>query len=224
MHLPIKAACEWLFLAEVKLRIQSSYSRSFSVVGCLSGKSSQRTALSTVARKSPLTARAQWFLSTFVPRAYKEAIAQNALSRVTSRLWWYPAILDGLTVEITFSTSTLASHYKGLTLLRTSRDSRLFVLKISQTVIIGGKNLLELLEISPKKKPFMNSSIYRVLTSHGTIHAEALHLHALLFGQLPERVYRESKKVWQVIPLCSGITLGACSRCISRHRRWKATP
>ncbi len=165
--------------------------RGFSLIGCPSGKSTQRTPPLTRVPTSQLTVQAQRFLSILAPRAYREAIQQAALLKVMVAVLWHQAISDGLIVKTTFSTLTRCKHYRGQTLPRSSQDFQLFQLTFTETKEMECHPLeaLDLIvPISTRQEQKGNLSIYHVSTSPRILDVEALVLPGQSFGQYQENL------------------------------------
>jgi len=166
-----------------------SKTQGFSLIGCPSGKSTQRTPLLIKVPTSQLTDQAQRYLNILAPRAYREATQQAALLRVTVAVWWHQAISDGLIVKTTFSTLTHCKHYRGQTLPRSSQDSHLFQLtftEMKQMECHPVEALALILPISTRQEQNGNLSIYHVSTSPRILDVEALVLPGRCFGQYQE--------------------------------------
>lgn len=171
----------------------------YSLTGCRSGKSIRHMPLSIPAASSLMTEEAHQFLSAIAPRAYREAMLLAVQLRVTAHVSYLAAISDGLTVRTTFSILTPCKRWKGQTLLRISRDSRLFSFTNSEITQHHPKLnwlLLDTLtDLSSKIVHGLNTSTYHVLTSQKTIDAVPLRLPVRSFGQYPASLFQESKRV-----------------------------
>lgn len=163
----------------------------FSLIGCQSGKSIRHMLPLIPARLLLLTELAQAFLSVHAQRLSNEVIPQAVQLSLTVHASYLAAISDGLTVRTICSALTREQRWNGQTLSRSTRDSRLFVLKAQEVTLAHPAlswHLLDTLgEISSKVEHSMNSSTFHVLTSQKIIHAAALPLPVRSFGQYPAR-------------------------------------
>src|SRR3989338_1142077 len=164
----------------------------FSSTGCRSGSFTNSTRRSTPAQLSPMTVRVEQCLSVIAPRAFREAMRQAALLRVTVKLWSEAGILGDLIAQTTFLALTRKPYYAGRMRLSPSPGSPgLYLLPIAETAEIGTKRVcdipapLVLWDLARRKQHLEGVSIYHVWTSQEILSAEDLPLPGRSFGQSP---------------------------------------
>ena len=176
----------------------------FSSTGCRSGSFTNSTRRSTPAQLSPMTVRVEQCLSVIAPRAFREAMRQAALLRVTVKLWSEAGISGGLIAQTTFLALTRKPYYAGRMRLSPSPGSPgLYLLPIAETAEIGSKRVcdipapLVLWDLARRKQHLEGVSTYHVWTSQEILNAEGLPLPGRLNARQLHRLAARQLKAWR---------------------------